>query len=341
MRILDARAPGALSRRGRADRRGRRPRAGRAQPPVRAQPRRRRSLPAARTTCASRCPRRLDGVPPERADRDVRLGRHRLPPAARARARRARRARDSTPAPGASGRATRRGPSRTGAYALSGRGRTRRYFRGPLLLSFAPLFCPPGPEPTTPWKDRAQAATRAAPGRSRTRSTCTASTPGATATSASTPRATSSCARTRPADHEIDLHEVIRGLEARDLTTPVVVRFSDILRHRLKRLHDAFASAIAENDYRNRYARRVPDQGEPAAPGGRGGLRLRARVRLRPRGGLQARAARGHGDDRGRVGAADRLQRLQGRQLHRGGDPRDQARPHDHPGGRELRRARA
>ena len=50
------------------------------------------------------------------------------------------------------------------------------------------------------------------------------------------------------ADHEIDLHEVIRGLEARDLTTPVVVRFSDILRHRLKRLHDAFASAIGEND---------------------------------------------------------------------------------------------
>ena len=65
-----------------------------------------------------------------------------------------------------------------------------------------------------------------------------------------------------------------------------------------------------------------------------------ARVRLRARGGLQAGAARGHGDDRGRVGADDRLQRLQGRQLHRGGDPRDQARPHDHPGGRELRRAR-
>ncbi len=59
-------------------------------------------------------------------------------------------------------------------------------------------------------------------------------------------------------DHEIDLLEVIRGLEARDLTTPVVVRFSDILRHRLKRLHDAFASAIAENDYRNRYAAVFP-----------------------------------------------------------------------------------
>jgi len=59
-------------------------------------------------------------------------------------------------------------------------------------------------------------------------------------------------------DREIDLHEVIRGLEARDLTTPVVVRFSDILHHRLKRLHDAFASAIAENDYRNRYAAVFP-----------------------------------------------------------------------------------
>jgi arginine decarboxylase len=59
-------------------------------------------------------------------------------------------------------------------------------------------------------------------------------------------------------DHEIDLHEVIRGLEARDLTTPLVLRFSDILHHRLKRLHGAFASAIAENDYRNRYTAVFP-----------------------------------------------------------------------------------
>src|SRR5512139_3480271 len=59
-------------------------------------------------------------------------------------------------------------------------------------------------------------------------------------------------------EHEIDLHEVIRGLEARDLTTPVVVRFSDILAHRLKHLHDAFAQAIAENDYQNRYTAVFP-----------------------------------------------------------------------------------
>ncbi len=59
-------------------------------------------------------------------------------------------------------------------------------------------------------------------------------------------------------EHEIDLLEVVQGLHARDLTTPVVVRFSDILRHRLARLHKAFAQAIAENDYKNRYVAVFP-----------------------------------------------------------------------------------
>jgi arginine decarboxylase len=57
---------------------------------------------------------------------------------------------------------------------------------------------------------------------------------------------------------DIDLYEVIEGLQLRELATPVVVRFSDILAHRLKHLHDAFAQAIAENDYRNRYAAVFP-----------------------------------------------------------------------------------
>ncbi|MGA0019014.1 MAG: arginine decarboxylase, partial [Steroidobacteraceae bacterium] len=56
----------------------------------------------------------------------------------------------------------------------------------------------------------------------------------------------------------IDLHEVIQGLKARDITAPVVLRFPDILAHRLRRLHDAFARAIAENEYRNRYAAVYP-----------------------------------------------------------------------------------
>src|SRR5499427_648064 len=55
------------------------------------------------------------------------------------------------------------------------------------------------------------------------------------------------------AEREIDLFDVVQGLKERELTAPVVVRFSDILAHRLKHLHDAFAQAIAENDYQNRY----------------------------------------------------------------------------------------
>ena len=60
------------------------------------------------------------------------------------------------------------------------------------------------------------------------------------------------------AEREIDLFDVVQGLKERELTTPVVVRFSDILAHRLKHLHDAFAQAIAENDYQNRYTAVFP-----------------------------------------------------------------------------------
>ncbi len=60
------------------------------------------------------------------------------------------------------------------------------------------------------------------------------------------------------AGREIDLHEVVEGLKARDLTAPLVIRFSDIITHRLKAIHDAFAQAIAENEYRGRYAAVFP-----------------------------------------------------------------------------------
>ncbi|MFI4914030.1 MAG: biosynthetic arginine decarboxylase [Steroidobacterales bacterium] len=58
--------------------------------------------------------------------------------------------------------------------------------------------------------------------------------------------------------HAIDLYDVVQGLQERDLTAPVVIRFSDILAHRLRHLHGAFAQAIAENDYRNRYTAVFP-----------------------------------------------------------------------------------
>ena len=63
---------------------------------------------------------------------------------------------------------------------------------------------------------------------------------------------------TQDAGREVDLLEVVQGLKARDLHTPVVIRFSDILAHRLRHLAEAFGTAIAENDYRNRYAAVFP-----------------------------------------------------------------------------------
>ena len=57
---------------------------------------------------------------------------------------------------------------------------------------------------------------------------------------------------------EIDLHDVVEGLRARDLGPPLVLHFTDILNHRLKRLNDAFADAIRENDYKGRYTAVYP-----------------------------------------------------------------------------------
>jgi arginine decarboxylase len=54
-------------------------------------------------------------------------------------------------------------------------------------------------------------------------------------------------------DREIDLYEVVEGLRERDMRTPVLVRFTDILTHRLRELHEAFSTAITENQYRGGY----------------------------------------------------------------------------------------
>src|ERR1700689_5325359 len=60
------------------------------------------------------------------------------------------------------------------------------------------------------------------------------------------------------AAHEIDLLEVVQGLQERDLTAPVVIRFSDILAHRLRHLYAAFNRALAKNAYRSRYTAVYP-----------------------------------------------------------------------------------
>ncbi|MGB5401132.1 MAG: arginine decarboxylase, partial [Thermoanaerobaculia bacterium] len=52
---------------------------------------------------------------------------------------------------------------------------------------------------------------------------------------------------------ELDLHEIVEGLRARDLAPPVALHFVDILDHRLRRIFSAFDSAIEENNYQGRY----------------------------------------------------------------------------------------
>lgn len=51
----------------------------------------------------------------------------------------------------------------------------------------------------------------------------------------------------------IDLKELIDQLRARDIQLPILLRFTDILRHRVGEIHDAFQSAIREYDYQGSY----------------------------------------------------------------------------------------
>ncbi len=56
----------------------------------------------------------------------------------------------------------------------------------------------------------------------------------------------------------IDLHDLAAELAARELTLPVLVRFSGILHHRIDELCDAFGSACRSDAYRGRYTAVYP-----------------------------------------------------------------------------------
>jgi arginine decarboxylase len=51
----------------------------------------------------------------------------------------------------------------------------------------------------------------------------------------------------------IDLLEVVNEARARNLSFPLVIRFQDLLRHRVESINRAFQSAITEFGYRNQY----------------------------------------------------------------------------------------
>lgn len=52
----------------------------------------------------------------------------------------------------------------------------------------------------------------------------------------------------------INMKKLVDGLRQRGVELPVLLRFDGILKHRLKQIHDAFASAISDHDYQGTYS---------------------------------------------------------------------------------------
>jgi arginine decarboxylase len=55
-------------------------------------------------------------------------------------------------------------------------------------------------------------------------------------------------------ERSIDLKQLADDLQARGIMLPLLIRFRDILQHRMKDIHDAFAAAIAQHQYTGRYS---------------------------------------------------------------------------------------
>ena len=55
-----------------------------------------------------------------------------------------------------------------------------------------------------------------------------------------------------PSAH-IDIKELVDRLQLRGISLPVLIRFTDILKHRLGDIHSAFQTAITQNQYQGRY----------------------------------------------------------------------------------------
>src|ERR1700735_128493 len=51
----------------------------------------------------------------------------------------------------------------------------------------------------------------------------------------------------------IDLKELVDNLQLRGISLPILIRFGEILKHRLGEMHQAFQNAIAEHGYKNNY----------------------------------------------------------------------------------------
>src|SRR5262249_15826486 len=59
---------------------------------------------------------------------------------------------------------------------------------------------------------------------------------------------------TKDPAQKIDLKELVDRLQLRGISLPVLIRFTDILKHRLGDIHAAFQTAIAQHQYQGRYS---------------------------------------------------------------------------------------
>jgi len=57
----------------------------------------------------------------------------------------------------------------------------------------------------------------------------------------------------KQADRSIDLKQLVDRLQVRGIDLPILLRFGEILQHRLEEIHDAFARAMTEGGYRGDY----------------------------------------------------------------------------------------
>src|SRR5437763_7657293 len=58
---------------------------------------------------------------------------------------------------------------------------------------------------------------------------------------------------TKRPDQAVDLKELVDQLVLRGIQPPILLRFTDILRHRVGEIHDAFRRAIADSEYCGEY----------------------------------------------------------------------------------------
>lgn len=59
---------------------------------------------------------------------------------------------------------------------------------------------------------------------------------------------------TKDPQRQIDLHEVVSGLKERGIHAPVLLRFNDLLEHRLREIRKAFDDAISDQGYSGGYS---------------------------------------------------------------------------------------